>query len=145
MGKHNGKSLTALKNSPSEAKENKNRTGQPEFRGNANVPIKTGANEKRVTDLLGYHAQRNTQVGKQSRALLEKMGKANNGWNVTAGVHQGGLGGDGRAADPHDHITVRAGRDQYHLRFNKKGQLTEVTGKDIPESRGRKHGTAAGR
>jgi hypothetical protein len=112
-GKHNGRSLTTLNNSVTKAKESKNRTGgQAEFRGNANTPIKTGANEKRVVKLLGHHAQRNTQVGKQSKALLDHLGKPGGSWKVTAGVRQGGLGGRAGAADQRDHITLSTG---HHL------------------------------
>jgi len=144
-GKHNGRSLTTLNNSVPKAKANTNRTGgQAEFKGNANTPIKTGANEKRVTQLLGHHAQRNTQVGKQSKALLNHLGKTGSGWKVTAGVHQGGLGGSAGAADQRDHITLSTG---HHLRFNKNGQLMEITGKagNIPQGKGRSHAAAAGR
>jgi hypothetical protein len=140
--KNSGRSLSSgLSNKITQAKGNINRTGgQAEFRGNANTPIQKGANEKRVVDLLGHHSQSNTQVGKQSRALLDHLGNAGGGWKVTAGVHQGGLGGRAGAADQRQHITLSTG---HHLRFNNKGQLMEITGNGIPPGKGRGHGAAA--
>ena len=117
------------------ARQNINRTGgQAEFRGNDNTPIKVGANEASVLDHLGAHAGKNTQLGHQSKALLDHLGSAQGGWKVTAGIHEGGLGGAQGGADPKNHITLST---QHHLRFNNKNNLQEITGPDIPESKGR--------
>jgi hypothetical protein len=123
------------------ASDNINRTGhQAEFKGNQNTPIKAGANEGKVLDLVGHHSTKGTQVGKQSKELVNQLGNARGGWKVTAGVHQGGLGGAGRAADQRQHITLSTG---HHLRFNNKGQLTEITGPGITPGKGRTHAAAA--
>jgi hypothetical protein len=117
------------------ARENINRAGgQAEFRGNENTPIKAGANEDSVLDHLGAHAKKNTQLGHQSKALLDHLGSAQGGWKVTAGIHQGGLGGAQGGADPKNHITLSTG---HHLRFNNKNELQEITGPGVPESKGR--------
>jgi hypothetical protein len=123
------------------ARDNINRTGhQAEFKGNQNTPIKAGANEDKALDLVGHHSTRNTQVGKQSKELVNQLGNARGGWKVTAGVHQGGLGGAAGGADQRQHITLSTG---HHLRFNNKGQLMEITGPGITPGKGRSHAAAA--
>jgi hypothetical protein len=92
------------------------------------------AREHSVLDHLGAHADKNTQLGHQSKALLDHLGSAQGGWKVTAGVHQGGLGGAQGGADPKNHITLSTG---HHLRFNAKDELQEITGPGIPQSKGR--------
>jgi hypothetical protein len=120
------------------AKANKNRTGsQAEFRGNATTPIKKGANEGNVLNHLGAHAGKNTQLGQQSKDLLNHLGNVKGGWKVTAGVHQGGLGGAQGGADAKNHITLSTG---HHLRFNNKDQLQEITGPSVRQSKGRQGG-----
>lgn len=117
------------------AKQNKNRTGpQAKFPGNENTPIKKNANEKSVLKHLDGHAGKNTQLGQQSKDLLKHLGNAQGGWKVTAGVHQGGLGGAQGGADQKNHITLSTG---HHLRFNSKDKLQEITGPDVRESKGR--------
>jgi hypothetical protein len=117
------------------ARDNINRTGgQAEFHGNENTPIQAGINEHKVVDVLGHHSQKDNQVGHQSKALLDHLGNAQGGWKVTAGIHQGGLGGAAGGADPRNHITLNTG---HHIRLNNKGDVSEITGPGIPEGKGR--------
>src|SRR5215471_10143234 len=117
------------------ARANIHRTGgQAEFHGNEHTPITMGANEHSVLEHLGAHADKNTQLGHQSKDLLDHLGSAQGGWKVTAGVHQGGLGGAQGGADPKNHITLSTG---HHLRFNNKNELQEITGPGITPSKGR--------
>jgi len=117
------------------ARANIHRTGgQAEFHGNEHTPINMGANELSVLEHLGAHADKNTQLGHQSKDLLDHLGSAQGGWKVTAGVHQGGLGGAQGGADPKNHITLSTG---HHLRFNNKNELQEITGPGVRESKGR--------
>jgi hypothetical protein len=54
-----------------------------------------------------------------------------NGWRITAGIHAGGIGGGGRAADPRSHITLNIDRGgSFHIRFGVTGttfRLIEIT------------------
>jgi hypothetical protein len=104
------------------------------FSGTENTPINKNANEKSVLNHLGAHAGKNTQLGQQSKDLLNHLGGKKDGWKVTAGVHQGGLGSEEKAPDPKNHITLSTG---HHLRFNSKDNLQEITGKDVREGKGR--------
>ena len=89
------------------AKQNRNRTGakpsedkkknqlpgsESKFTGTQKTPLNKNANEKSVLNHLGSHAGKNTQLGQQSKDLLNHLGGVKGGWKVSAGVHQGGLG-----------------------------------------------------
>src|SRR5215472_3698065 len=121
------------------AKQNRNRTGgqtfpdgKQKFSGGEKTTINKNANEKSVLNHLGAHADKNTQLGHQSKDLLNHLGGAKDGWKVTAGVHQGGLGGEQGVPDPKNHITLSTG---HHLRFNSKDNLQEITGPDVRQSK----------
>ena len=83
---------------------------------------------------LGAHAGKNTQLGQQSKDLLNHLGGAKDGWKVSAGVHRGGLGSEQTPPDPKNHITLSTG---HHLRFNSKDNLQEITGPDVRRGKGR--------
>ncbi len=78
--------------------------------------------------LEGATTSRNRDLKDQAKVLLEQM--TQNKWSIPAGGHAGGLGGNGRGADPNPHITLRAGRKTYHLGYtikDKKIILERIT------------------
>lgn len=90
----------------------------------------TNINAERFVDLLDSFQNARGELGRQCRDLLNQMEAA--GWRITAGIHAGGIGGQGRAADPREHITLRTRGGTYHLRLGPptaKGdlRLIEIT------------------
>ena len=49
----------------------------------------------------------------------------NRAWTVTAGMHQGGIGGAAGAADQNHHVTTSTG---HHIQFNNRMHLQKITG-----------------
>ncbi|SFW88769.1 RHS repeat-associated core domain-containing protein [Amycolatopsis australiensis] len=99
-----------------------NRPGQPVFHGNANVPVQE-INDKRFVGLLEKLAGQKGEAGRRAKELLKQM-REGRGWQQTAGIHQGGLGGAAGGADPRPHITVNVGGRGYHVHVGKfNGQL----------------------
>ncbi|MEH1912929.1 hypothetical protein [Nostoc sp.] len=86
-------------------------------------------NKDKVTKLLMNTTNSgNKELNRKAKLLLTEMSRQN--WQVLAGGHSGGLGGQGRPADPNPHITLQVGRVAYHLRYIfKKGQMliTHIT------------------
>lgn len=83
-------------------------------------------NARRLFDLLDSTQTARGDLGRNARSLLNEMEQGR--WQITAGVHAGGIGG-GRVADSRDHITLRTSRSTYHLRFHSSGRhLMEITG-----------------
>ena len=84
---------------------------------------------KQVSNLLvDASNSRNNDLKQKAKEVLDRMPQ---GWQVVAGGHAGGLGGQGRPADPKPHITLRAAGRSYHLHYvvkNKKMFLTSITG-----------------
>jgi hypothetical protein len=84
-------------------------------------------NARRLYELLESTLTARGNLGRSARDVLAEMEQGY--WQITAGIHGGGLGGGGRAADSRDHITLRTARSTYHLRFHSSGQqLIEITG-----------------
>lgn len=84
----------------------------------------------KLYDLLDSHAVSGRgDLKRKCKDILEAMNA--NGWRITAGMHAGGLGGGGRAADPRSHITLNIDRaGTYHIRFGVSGnsyRLIEIT------------------
>jgi hypothetical protein len=53
-----------------------------------------------------------------------------NQWTITAGLHEGGLGGGGFQADPNPHITLRifGQRNQFHVHYSERPfKITYIT------------------
>lgn len=83
--------------------------------------------ERLVKLLISSTTMRAGGVGRSVKDMLREM--EDREWQITAGIHSGGLGGGGRAPDPRDHITVRVGRTTYHVRLHSSGNsIVEVTG-----------------
>lgn len=86
-------------------------------------------NADRLFDLLDSHAKTGRgELKRKSKDLLIEMNSQQ--WRIAAGIHAGGLGGAGRAADPRPHITLSLRSGSYHLRFSGAGknlQLMEIT------------------
>lgn len=85
--------------------------------------------KEQLTNLLvtASHSK-NNDLKQRAKEVLDRMPQ---GWQVVAGGHAGGLGGQGRPADPKPHITLRAAGRGYHLHYDvKKGKmfLTSITG-----------------
>ena len=90
-----------------------NRPGQPVFHGNANVPV-TEINDKKFVGILENLAAGRGEGARRAKELLRQM-QEGRGWQQTAGIHQGGLGGAAGGADPRPHITVNVGGRGYHV------------------------------
>ena len=90
-----------------------NRPGQPVFHGNANVPV-TEISDKKFVGILENLASGRGEGARRAKELLKQM-QEGRGWQQTAGIHQGGLGGAAGGADPRPHITVNVGGRGYHV------------------------------
>ncbi|MEV6645801.1 RHS repeat-associated core domain-containing protein [Amycolatopsis sp. NPDC051371] len=90
-----------------------NRPGQPVFHGNANVPV-TEISDKKFVGILENLAAGRGEGSRRAKELLKQM-QEGRGWQQTAGIHQGGLGGAAGGADPRPHITVSVGGRGYHV------------------------------
>ena len=53
--------------------------------------------------------------------LLEEMARRR--WTISATLHEGGIGGGGRGADPSLHFTVRVGNRSYHLQCRENAHV----------------------
>jgi hypothetical protein len=85
---------------------------------------------KHLFDLLDSHAQNGSgEFKRKCKDMLTNMNTR--GWQITAGIHAGGIGGGGRAADPRSHITLQISNvGTYHLRLSTAGigfRLMEIT------------------
>ncbi|GLY40460.1 type IV secretion protein Rhs [Amycolatopsis sp. NBRC 101858] len=99
-----------------------NRPGQPVFHGNANVPV-TEISDKKFVGILQDLAKGRGEGSRRAKELLRQM-EEGRGWQQTAGIHQGGLGGAAGGADPRPHITVNVGGRGYHVHVGgKNGNL----------------------
>jgi len=86
----------------------------------------TNINTKKLIGLLDNTRSQRGPLGRQATDLLKRM--ETNPWHVRAGLHQGGIGGAGRPADPRTHITLQVDRTTHHLRFDSKAsRLIEIT------------------
>ena len=90
----------------------------------------TNISAKLLYDLLDSHAQNGSgEFKRKCKDLLTDMNTKS--WQITAGIHAGGIGGGGRAADPRSHITLQiTGSGTYHLRLSTAGsgyRLMQIT------------------
>lgn len=90
------------------------------FPGTADTPIIQAITREDLVDLLN-NATTNDAVSGPSADLLHYMREYN--WCITAGVHEGGLGGAAGGADPEPHISLSVNGYGYHLRVVKKNKL----------------------
>jgi hypothetical protein len=96
-----------------------------QFQGTDNVPVEGVPTPHGLTNLL-INNMENRTCGRDVKALLSQMSTKK--WCITAGVHQGGLGGNGRGADPNIHITLDVGGKGWHVQLMSNDQLLGVTG-----------------
>ncbi|TAK64516.1 MAG: hypothetical protein EPO24_03225 [Bacteroidetes bacterium] len=68
----------------------------------------------------------NSGVRRASHYLIEIM--AEHEWQVAAGIHTGGYGGDERP-----HITIHCNGHGYHIRFSKNWNVFRITGHGIED------------
>ena len=88
----------------------------------------TNINAPRLFELLDSCVTGRGDFARDCKDLLTEMNSSN--WQITAGIHAGGLGDMVRGADPRNHITVRVGHRSYHLRFSGSGtglRLMQIT------------------
>jgi hypothetical protein len=112
----------------SEALENYDKDAMPRFGGNEQVPIQANVNPGRLIDALQESASSDRVGSSESKQVLQTLADEHNGWNISAGIHEGGLGGAGLAADPNKHITLSTG---HHVQLNDKGEIKRITGQGI--------------
>ncbi|MEV7045317.1 RHS repeat-associated core domain-containing protein [Amycolatopsis sp. NPDC051061] len=91
---------------------NGKKVGQSYFSGGADTPV-TRINDKRFVGLLENLAKGRGEEARRAQELLRQMQEK--GWQQTAGIHHGGLGGAAGGADPRSHITVNVGKKGYHV------------------------------
>lgn len=96
-------------------------TRRGDFQGNERTPV-TRINPERLETLLENTTSSRGELGRIANTLL------NQGCDILAGLHEGGIGGQGRGADPSRHITVRSGGHAYHIKVNAKGVVYDITG-----------------
>lgn len=96
-------------------------TRRGDFQGNERTPV-TRINPERLETLLENTTSSRGELGRTANTLL------NQGCDILAGLHEGGIGGQGRGADPSRHITVRSGGHAYHIKVNAKGVVYDITG-----------------
>lgn len=94
-------------------------TRHGDFQGTDNVPV-TRINAERVRAMLESALGHIRGESGTIRSIL------NDGFDVAAGIHSGGVGGGGYAPDNESHITIRSGRHAYHLHVH-KGRITSIT------------------
>ncbi len=95
-------------------------TRSGDFQGNERTPV-TRINPERLEMLLKNTTSSRGELGRTAKTLLKQ------GCVILAGLHEGGIGGQGRGADPSRHITVRSGGYTYHIKVNTKGVVTDIT------------------
>ncbi len=100
------------------------------FPGTVNTPIIQEISREEAVELLN-NATTNDPISGPAKDLLHYMGEHD--WCITAGVHEGGLGGAAGGADPEPHISLSCHAYGYHLRVsnNKKKKmwiLWDITG-----------------
>lgn len=95
---------------------------QAYFPGTVNTPIIQAISREELVELLN-NGTTNDPVSGPSKDLLHHMQAQQ--WCITAGVHEGGLGGAAGGADPQPHISISVNGHGYHLRVlqNKKKKL----------------------
>jgi hypothetical protein len=107
-----------------DALSNYDKSAMPRFQGNDNVPIEANISPEKLVGALQKSASYGGDTGSESKQLLGQL--ANGGaWNISAGIHEGGLGGAAGGADPNKHITLSTG---HHVQLNDKGELKKITG-----------------
>jgi hypothetical protein len=99
---------------------------QAEFPGNKNTPVEARVNKERLVNWLISHMEDRGSRGRTVKEVLKAMSQRT--WCVTAGVHQAGLGGGGRAADPNRHITLNVGGRGYHVQLMANDEFQNITG-----------------
>ncbi|MBN3878092.1 hypothetical protein [Nostoc sp. JL23] len=113
---------------PNKAKKSQlknSRKTRPQSQGD-NVAF--NINKGLLSNVLNQARQSKKPVARDANALLKEMDT--NTWQILSSGHVGGLGGQGRAADPRPHITLQVGRTTYHLHYAfTKNQLviTDIT------------------
>jgi RHS repeat-associated protein len=124
-----GKCKGGKSNNPvlSNNRTNGNGRGQPVFHGNARVPV-TEISDKKFVDVLENLSKGRGEGARRATELLKQM-REGNGWQQTAGIHQGGLGGAAGGADPRPHITVSVGNSTYHVHVGESNG--KLYGQDI--------------
>lgn len=70
-------------------------------------------------------------VPRAARHLLQKM--AGGDWRILAARHEGGFGGNSRAADQNRHITLSVDKKGYHLQIVGEGHIWRITGDETTE------------
>ena len=107
------------------ASDNIDNKAMPRFQGNDRVPVEANLNPSKLVQNLETSASGNTKAGSESKQLLEHLADTHGGWNVAAGIHQGGLGGAAGGADPNRHATLSTG---HHVQFNANSEIQKITG-----------------
>jgi hypothetical protein len=107
-----------------DALSNYNKAAMPRFQGNDNVPIEANISPEKLVGALQKSAAYGGDTGSESKQLLGQLANGG-GWNISAGIHEGGLGGAAGGADPNKHITLSTG---HHVQLNDKGELKKITG-----------------
>ena len=108
-----------------EATNNINNKAQPRFNGNERVPIEVGVSPEALVNNLQRQAAKGGDLGREAKQMLGYLGNENRGWTVTAGMHQGGIGGAAGGADPNHHVTTSTG---HHIQFNDSMEMKKITG-----------------
>ena len=114
-----------------DALDNYNKSARARFQGNDGVPIEANISPEKLVNALQTAASGNSEVHTQAKEMLQKLAHDNE-WNIPAGVHEGGLGGDGRAADPNKHITLSTG---HHVQLGNNDSIKNITGPGISDKR----------
>jgi len=96
-------------------------TRNNDFQGNEGTPV-TRINPKKMEEILEKTKSSRGDLGRMAKLLLEQGG------DILAGIHEGGIGGNGRGADPTQHITIRSGGHAYHIHIKENGVVTKITG-----------------
>ena len=115
-----------------EALDNYDHNARPRFQGNEGTPVEANISPEKLVNSLQQAASGNSPLHSEAKQTLSALAEEHNGWNISAGVHQGGLGGGGFAPDPNKHITLSTG---HHVQLNDKNQIKRITGQGIENRR----------
>jgi hypothetical protein len=123
-----------------QALDNYDKDAVPRFPGNEAVPIQANISPEKLISALQDSASGSSGVHSEAKQTLESLASEYHGWNISAGIHEGGLGGGGFAADPNKHITLSTGQ---HVQLNDAGVIKRITGNGIEDRRTQNTGPSA--
>ncbi len=103
-----------------------NRGPMPKFRRGKYQHVEASVSLPRLEKMLeNLQTSRSRELSEIASDLREMISEDK--VRILAGIHAGGTGGRDGVVDKRKHITIRAGRTNYHIRLNTKGHVFQIT------------------